>query len=109
MWENGSSLGRNNSPWEERVKRRKVNEALPLPEKNRGRTGKRACKPVEQEENHKKVHVGHGQEPKWEIPTRVDAELQLWHDVFLTTDSMGQGDDTLWLAQHGTYPVTPKP
>ena len=37
------------------------------------------------------------------------AELQLWHDVFLTTDSTGQGEDTLWLAQHGTYPVTPKP
>jgi len=37
------------------------------------------------------------------------AELQLWHDVFLTTDSTGQGEDTLWLAKHGTYPVTPKP
>jgi prepilin-type N-terminal cleavage/methylation domain-containing protein/prepilin-type processing-associated H-X9-DG protein len=37
------------------------------------------------------------------------AELQLWHDVFLTTDSAGQGEDTLWLAQHGTCPVTPKP
>ena len=35
------------------------------------------------------------------------AELQLWHDVFLTTDSIGQGDDTLWLAQHGTYPAKP--
>jgi len=35
------------------------------------------------------------------------AELHLWHDVFLTTDSAGQGDDTLWLAQHGTYPVNP--
>ncbi len=33
------------------------------------------------------------------------AELHLWHDVFLTTDSAGQGDDTLWLAQHGTYPL----
>jgi prepilin-type N-terminal cleavage/methylation domain-containing protein/prepilin-type processing-associated H-X9-DG protein len=33
------------------------------------------------------------------------AELQLWHDVFLTTDSTGQGEDTLWLAQHGTYPL----
>jgi prepilin-type processing-associated H-X9-DG protein len=33
------------------------------------------------------------------------AELHLWHDVFLTTDSGGQGDDTLWLAQHGTYPL----
>jgi prepilin-type N-terminal cleavage/methylation domain-containing protein/prepilin-type processing-associated H-X9-DG protein len=37
------------------------------------------------------------------------AELQLWHDVFLTSDSTGQGEDTLWLAQHGTYPVNPKP
>jgi len=33
------------------------------------------------------------------------AELQLWHDVFLTTDSNGQGEDTMWLAQHGTCPV----
>lgn len=35
------------------------------------------------------------------------AELQLWHDQFLTTDSSGQGDDTLWLAQHGTCPAKP--
>ncbi len=33
------------------------------------------------------------------------AELHLWHDVFLTTDSSGEGDDTLWLAQHGTCPL----
>ena len=33
------------------------------------------------------------------------AELHLWHDVFLTTDSAGEGDDTQWLAQHGTYPL----
>ena len=31
------------------------------------------------------------------------AELQLWHDKFLNYGSTGQGDDTLWLAQHGTY------
>ena len=31
------------------------------------------------------------------------AELQLWHDKFLDYNSTGQGDDTLWLAQHGTY------
>ena len=37
------------------------------------------------------------------------AELHRWHDVFLTTDSSGQGEDTLWLAQHGTCPVSPKP
>jgi prepilin-type N-terminal cleavage/methylation domain-containing protein/prepilin-type processing-associated H-X9-DG protein len=37
------------------------------------------------------------------------AELQLWHDVFLTTDSSGEGDDTHWLAQHGTCATEPKP
>jgi prepilin-type N-terminal cleavage/methylation domain-containing protein/prepilin-type processing-associated H-X9-DG protein len=31
------------------------------------------------------------------------AELQLWHDKFLTYNSTGSGVDTLWLAQHGTY------
>ena len=35
------------------------------------------------------------------------AELQPWRDVFLTMDSTGQGEDTLWLAQHGTCPVNP--
>jgi prepilin-type N-terminal cleavage/methylation domain-containing protein/prepilin-type processing-associated H-X9-DG protein len=33
------------------------------------------------------------------------AELQLWHDVFLsyTSTYTAQSADTLWLAQHGTY------
>jgi hypothetical protein len=39
---------------EKRGKGTNVNEALLLPEKNRGRTGKVTCKSVEQEENHEK-------------------------------------------------------
>ncbi len=35
------------------------------------------------------------------------AELHRWHDQFLTIDSSGQGEDTLWLAQHGTCPLNP--
>jgi prepilin-type N-terminal cleavage/methylation domain-containing protein/prepilin-type processing-associated H-X9-DG protein len=35
------------------------------------------------------------------------AELHRWHDLFLTTGSSGEGKDTLWLAQHGTCPVSP--
>ena len=35
------------------------------------------------------------------------AELHRWHDLFLTTDSSGEGADTQWLAQHGTSPVNP--
>ena len=35
-----------------------VNEATPVPEKNRRRTGKRTCEPVEQEENHEQAHPG---------------------------------------------------
>ncbi len=31
-----------------------INEALPLPEKNLGRTGKKNCKPVGQDEIHEK-------------------------------------------------------
>jgi prepilin-type N-terminal cleavage/methylation domain-containing protein/prepilin-type processing-associated H-X9-DG protein len=31
------------------------------------------------------------------------AELQLWHDKFLTYTSTGPGVDTQWLADHGTY------
>jgi hypothetical protein len=30
------------------------NEVPPVPEKNRGRTGKKTCEPLEQEENHEK-------------------------------------------------------
>ena len=40
--------------WKSVRKGTNVNEALPLPERNRGRAGKTACKPVEQEENHEK-------------------------------------------------------
>jgi prepilin-type N-terminal cleavage/methylation domain-containing protein/prepilin-type processing-associated H-X9-DG protein len=35
------------------------------------------------------------------------AELHRWHDLFLTTDSSGEGEDTLWLAKHGTCLVNP--
>jgi len=38
-----------------------LNEALLLPEKNQGRTGKKTCKSVEQEENHEKG-------PRWSGP-----------------------------------------
>jgi len=31
------------------------------------------------------------------------AQLHKWQDKFLTLNSSGQGADTLWLAQHGTY------
>ncbi len=31
------------------------------------------------------------------------AELQLWHDKFLSYSTTGAGVDTQWLAQHGTY------
>jgi prepilin-type N-terminal cleavage/methylation domain-containing protein len=31
------------------------------------------------------------------------AELHKWHDKFLNLKSSGQGADTIWLAQHGTY------
>jgi prepilin-type N-terminal cleavage/methylation domain-containing protein/prepilin-type processing-associated H-X9-DG protein len=48
--------------------------------------------------------VNHGQSSSFSFADG-HAELHLWHDVFLTTDSGGQGDDTLWLAQHGTYPL----
>ena len=40
--------------WKSVWKGTNVNEALPLPGENRGRTGKRTCKSVEQEENHEK-------------------------------------------------------
>ena len=40
--------------WKSVRKGTNVNEALLLPEKNRGRTGKVTCKSVEQEENHEK-------------------------------------------------------
>ena len=47
------------------------NEAPPVPEKNRGRAGKRTCKLAEREQNHvtKEVHAGRGQETKQEIAT----------------------------------------
>jgi len=48
--------------------------------------------------------VNHGQSSSFSFADG-HAELHLWHDVFLTTDSTGQGDDTVWLAQHGTYPL----
>jgi hypothetical protein len=40
-----------------------------VPEKNRGRTGKRTCKLAEREQNHvtKEAHAGRGQETKQEI------------------------------------------
>jgi hypothetical protein len=40
---------------EKRVKRRKSHRNTPCAGKNRGRTGKKICKPMEQEENHEKV------------------------------------------------------
>jgi len=39
---------------EKRVKRRKSHRNTPCAGKNRGRTGKKICKPMEQEENHEK-------------------------------------------------------
>lgn len=45
---------------EKRAERQNVNEALLLPEKNGGRTGKRTCKPVAKEENH-----GNGLRRSW--------------------------------------------
>ena len=50
--------------------------------------------------------VNHGQSSSFSFADG-HAELQLWHDQFLTSDSSGQGADTLWLAQHGTYPLNP--
>jgi hypothetical protein len=44
---------------------------VPLPEKNGGRTGKRTCEFVEQEENQKKAHAGRGQETKWEMSVNI--------------------------------------
>jgi len=40
--------------WKSVRKGTNVNEELPLPEKNGGRTGKVTCKSVEQEENQEK-------------------------------------------------------
>jgi hypothetical protein len=40
--------------WKSVWKGTNINEALLLPEKNRGWTGKKICKSVEQEENHEK-------------------------------------------------------
>jgi hypothetical protein len=54
---------------EERVKRHKSQRSAPFAKENRGRIGKRTCKPVEQEENHEKgPRRSSGQETKWEIP-----------------------------------------
>jgi type II secretory pathway pseudopilin PulG len=33
------------------------------------------------------------------------AQLHKWEDKFLSLNSFGQGNDTLWLAQHGTFRV----
>jgi hypothetical protein len=44
--------------WKSAWKGANGNEAPPVPEKNRGRTGKRTCKSMEQEENHEKA-------PRW--------------------------------------------
>ncbi len=50
--------------------------------------------------------VNHGQSSSFSYADG-HAELHRWRDQFLTIDSSGEGDDTLWLAQHGTCPVNP--
>jgi hypothetical protein len=42
---------------EERAERHKSQRSTPLPEKNRGRIGKRPCKSMEKEENHEKART----------------------------------------------------
>ena len=43
-----------------------------LARENRGRTGKRTCKPVEREENHEKARTGRRKKPKWEISIKMN-------------------------------------
>jgi hypothetical protein len=54
-------------PGEKGLGRTKGIETRPLPGKNRGRTGKKACKFVEKEHSQKTACAGRGQAIKWKI------------------------------------------
>ena len=47
-------------------------ETLPVPEKSRGRTGKRTCNLLRGKRITKKAHAGRVQETKREIPIKSD-------------------------------------
>jgi hypothetical protein len=54
------------------VPKRKYQRSTPIARERPGRIGKKTqkkttCKPVEQEENHKKAQAGPGPETKWEM------------------------------------------
>jgi hypothetical protein len=68
-----------------RRSRLKFNEAHPLPGKNRGRTGKGACRSGEQEEIPDKTHAGRGQEINWEISVYsvIDSRQNLRANSFM--------------------------
>jgi uncharacterized protein (DUF1697 family) len=68
----------------------------PLPEKSRGRAGKRACEPVAREENHEKSHAGRGQEIKWQMSYKMPTYVALLRGVNVSGKKLIKMADLQW-------------